>query len=130
MTTGASALVVISSKATMITLSNTGARVDLQLRKGAAFARTLTYKVNGATTNISGYTFAAQIRTVSGTLAATFTTAIVSAAAGTFSISLTSAETSGLSTTTEYKWDLEITISGVVTELLRGDVTVYEEVTQ
>lgn len=114
----------------MITLSNTGARVDLQLRKGGAFARTLTYKVNGATTNISGYTFAAQIRTVSGTLAATFTTAIVNAAAGTFSISLTSAETAGLSTTTEYKWDLEVTISGVITELLRGDVTVYEEVTQ
>lgn len=113
----------------MITLSNAGARVDLQIRRGGAFARTLTYKVNGAITNITGYTFAAQIRTVSGTLAATFTTAIVSAAAGTFSISLTSAETSGLSTTTEYKWDLEVTISGVVTELLRGDVTVVDEVT-
>lgn len=130
MTTGALALVVISSKVTMITLSNTGARVDLQLRKGAAFARTLTYKVNGAVTNISGYTFAAQIRTVSGTLAATFTTAIVNASTGTFSIGLTDAQTSGLSTTTEYKWDLEVTISGVVTELLRGDVTIYEEVTQ
>ena len=129
MTTGATALVVISSKVTMITLSNTGARVDLQLRKGAAFARTLTYKVNGATTNISGYTFAAQVRTVSGTLAATFTTAIVNAAAGTFSIALTSAETAALSTTAEYKWDLEVTISGVVSELLRGDVGVVDEVT-
>ena len=113
----------------MITLSNTGARVDLQLRKGAAFARTLTYKVNGATTNISGYTFAAQIRTVSGTLAATFTTSIVNAATGTFSIGLTSSETAGLSTTTEYKWDLEVTISGVVSERLRGDVTIADEVT-
>lgn len=113
----------------MITLSNAGARVDLQIRRGGAFARTLTYKVNGATTNISGYTFAAQIRTVSGTLAATFTCSIITAAAGTFSISLTSAETAGLSTTTEYKWDLEVTQSGVVTELLRGDVSVVDEVT-
>jgi hypothetical protein len=113
----------------MITLSNAGARVDLQIRKGGAFARTLTYKVNGAVQNISGYTFAAQVRTVSGTLAATFTCAIVSAAAGTFSIALTSAETAALVTTTEYKWDLEVTISGVVTELLRGDVSVVDEVT-
>jgi len=113
----------------MIILSNAGARVDLQIRKGGAFARSLTYIVNGAVQNISGYTFAAQVRTVSGTLAATFTCAIVSAAAGTFSIALTSAETAALVTTTEYKWDLEVTISGVVTELLRGDVTVVDEVT-
>jgi hypothetical protein len=113
----------------MITLSNAGARVDFQIRKGGAFARTLTYKVNGAVQNITGYTFAAQVRTVSGTLAATFTTAIVNAATGTFSIGLTSSETSALSTTTEYKWDLEVTISGVVSELLRGDVSVVDEVT-
>jgi hypothetical protein len=53
----------------------------------------------------------------------------VSAAAGTFSIALTSAETAALVTTTEYKWDLEVTISGVVSELLRGDVSVVDEVT-
>lgn len=129
MTTGATALVVISLKVEMITLSNAGARVDLQIRRGGAFARTLTYKVNGGVTNITGYTFAAQIRTVSGTLAATFTTAIVNAGQGTFSVSLTSNQTAALSTTTEYKWDLEVTISGVVTELLRGDVSVVDEVT-
>ena len=112
-----------------MTLSNIGARVDLDLRRGGAFARTITYKVNGAITNISGYTLAAQIRSVSGSLAASFTCAIVNAAQGTFSISLTSSDTSALSPLTTYKWDLEITISGVTSELLRGDVRVVDEVT-
>jgi len=113
----------------MVTLSSSGARVDLELRKGAAFARTLTYKVNGATTNISGYTFAGQIRAIDGTLAASFTTSIVNAAAGTFSISLTSATTAGLTVGQVYNYDLEVTISGTTTELLRGLVTVISEQT-
>lgn len=111
-------------------LSNIGARVDLQLRRGAAFAKTITYKVNNVTQNISGYTFVAQIRTATGTLAATFTCAIVSAGGGQFSISLTSADTAALATTGAYQWDLEVTIAGVTSELLRGVVVVYDEVTQ
>lgn len=110
-------------------LSNAGARVDLELRRGAAFSRTITYKVNGAVTNISGYVFAGQIRTTSGTLAASLTCTIVDAAAGTVAISLTSASTAALSTTTTYRWDLEVTISGIVSELMRGDVLVIDEVT-
>ena len=114
----------------MVTLSNAGARVDLELRRGGAFAKTLNYKTNGVATNISGYSFAAQIRSISGTLAASFTCSIVNAGAGTFSIALTDAQTAGLTSGTTYKWDLEVTISGTTSELLRGDVLVIDEVTQ
>lgn len=112
-----------------LVLSNLGARVDLQIKRGSAFARTITYKVNGVVTNISGYVFASQIRTTGGTLATSFTCTIVDAANGKFSISLTSADTSSLQTASGYKYDLEVTISGITTELFRGDIDVYDEVT-
>ena len=129
MTSGATASEVSTPKANMVTLSSSGARVDLELRKGAAFARTITYKVNGATTNITGYTFAGQIRAIDGTLAASLTVTVVNAAAGTVSISLSSATTAGMTVGQVYNWDFEVTISGTTTELLRGLVTVLSEQT-
>ena len=113
----------------MVTLSSSGARVDLELRKGAAFARTITYKTNGATQDITGYTFAGQIRAIDGTLAASLTVTVVNAAQGTFSIALSSATTAALTVGQVYNWDLEQTVSGVTSELLRGLVTVLSEVT-
>lgn len=112
------------------TFSNVGVPVDLIIRRGAAFVRTITYKANGATTDITGYTFAAQIRTVTGTLAATFTCSIVNAANGVFTIGLTGTETATLVAGTQYLWDLEVTIAGATSELLRGNVSVVGEVTQ
>ena len=129
MTSGATASEVSTPKANMVTLSSSGARVDLELRKGAAFARTITYKVNGATTNITGYTFAGQIRAIDGTLAASLTVTVVNAAAGTVSISLSSATTASMTVGQVYNWDFEVTISGTTTELLRGLVTVLSEQT-
>lgn len=114
----------------MVTLSSSGARVDLELRRGAAFARTITYKVNGVTTDITGYSFAGQIRTIDGTLAATLTVTTVNAAQGTFSIALTGATTASLMVGQVYNWDLEQTVNGMTSELLRGIVTVLSEVTQ
>jgi hypothetical protein len=114
----------------MIILSSSGARVDLELRQGAAFARTFTYKVNGASANITGYSFAGQIRTIDNVLAATFTVTTVNAAQGTFSIALSAATTAGLTVGQVYVWDLEQTVSGTTNELLRGYVTVLGEVTQ
>jgi hypothetical protein len=112
-----------------VTLSSQGARVDLEIRRGATFARTITYKLNNATTDITGYTFAAQIRTASGTLAATMTCAISDAANGKFNISLTPVQTATLSTADFYRWDLEVTIGSTISELMRGDVRVIDEVT-
>lgn len=113
----------------MIVLSNTGASVDLLLRKGAAFSRTFTLKTNGVATDITGYTFASQIRTQAGTLMATFSCTIVNAGQGTFSIALTAAAIAGLTVGTVYVWDLESTSPGGVMELMRGYVNVVPEVT-
>lgn len=110
-------------------LSALGERLDLELVQGDAFARTLTYKVNGAVTNITGYIFASQIRDEDGTLAATLTCTIVNAAAGTFSIGLTGAQTAALETGRPYVYDLKVTISGVTMQLLRGFVTIFDEAT-
>lgn len=113
----------------METLTSSGTVVNIELVKGAAFARTITYKINSATTDITNYTFTAQIRNVAGTLAATMTVTTVNAAAGTFSISLTGAQTAGLTPGTIYRWALEQTLSGVTNELLRGMVNVVDEIT-
>ena len=111
-------------------LTSSGANVALELVRGSAFARTITYKTNGSAQNLTGYTFAGQVRTASGTLAATFTIAIVNAAAGTFSVALSSAQTSALDATLEYNWSIEQTVSAITTELIRGSVVVLDEVTQ
>ena len=112
------------------TLTNTGAAVDLLLRKGAGFARTITYKTNNVVTNITGYTFAGQIRTASGSLAATLTCQVVNGPLGQFSIALTAAAIAGLTIGTTYYWDLEVTTGGLTYELMRGKVSVVDEVTQ
>ena len=114
----------------MVILSSSGARVDLELRQGAAFARTFTHKTNGVVTNITGYTFAGQIRTIDNVLAATFTITTVNASQGTFSVALSAASTSSLTVGEVYVWDLEQTVSSSTNELLRGYVTDLGEVTQ
>lgn len=111
-------------------LQNTGARVDLELVKGAAFGRTLTYKVNDAVVNIASYTFTAQVRTTTGTLVQSMTCTITNAAGGIFTISLTGAQTLAMTAGTLYVWSLEQSVSSVVSELIRGYVNVIDEVTQ
>lgn len=114
----------------MIILSNIGARVDLSIVRNAAFARTFTHKTNGVATNLSGYTFTAQVRLQDGTLQSSFTTAIVNAASGTFSVSLSAAQTNALTQGVVYEWSLEQSVGGIVSELVRGYVqVVVNEVT-
>lgn len=112
-----------------ITLSSIGSRCDLLVCKGTAFAKTITYKVNGTVTNIASYTFAGQIRDDAGVLASSVACVITDAAQGKFSISLTEAQTAALTLGRPYVWSLEVTVSGVTMELLRGYVTVYAETT-
>lgn len=111
------------------TLRNTGASVALELVRGAAFARTITYKVNGAVQNITGYTFTSQIRTTGSVNVVSLTCTVTDAANGVFTIALTANETASLTAGTPYVWSLEQSVSGVASELLRGPVTVFEEVT-
>lgn len=111
------------------TLSNTGAALNLELRKGAQLSKSIIHKTNGVVTNLTGYTFASQIRTAAGALAATLTCTVVNAASGIFSISLSAAAIAGLTAGTTYYWDLESTNGGITNECARGVVTVLDEVT-
>lgn len=113
----------------MGTLTSSGAVWNIEVVNGAAFARTFYHKINGVVTDITNYSFNAQIRTNAGTLAATMTATTVNAGAGTFSLSLTGAQTSGLVAGGLYRWSLEQTVGGVTTELLRGLVNVVDEIT-
>lgn len=112
-----------------VVLSSVGGRADIQLMRNDAFARTCYYKLNGVLQNITGFTFAAQIRNEDKTLAASFTCTITNAAGGEFTIGLTSAQTASLTLGRPYVWDLQLTQSGQVSTLIRGYVTVYDEVT-
>lgn len=113
-----------------IVLTNTGASVDLLLRKGAAFVRTFNLDTQtGSPVDITGWTFASQIRTQAGVLSATFTCTIVNAAQGVFSISLTAASIAGLTVGTVYVWDLEATSPSGPFEVMRGVVNVINETT-
>lgn len=110
-------------------LTNAGSTVSPTIVRGKAWAETYTIKENGAAVNIAGRSYASQIRTATGTLAATAVCTIVDAPGGKVSVAFTAAETSALVTGTEYVWSLDETITGIAGELLRGDVQVLENIT-
>lgn len=105
-------------------LTNTGAAVDLVLRQGAQFSKSIVHKTNGVVTNLAGYTFASQIRTAGGTLAATPTCTVVNAGSGIFSVTISAAAIAGLTVGTTYYWELESTNGGITNELASGQVSV------
>jgi hypothetical protein len=113
------------------TLSNQGGIVAVEIVRSVPWAYTFTLKdKTGAAINIAGRTYAAQIRTAAGTLAATATCAIVDAAGGKVSVSFTGAQTAALTVGTLYLFSIEQTASGLVTELVRGNVTVQGDITE
>jgi hypothetical protein len=85
----------------------------------------------GAPVNISGRTYAAQIRstTDASTPLATFTCAIVSGPAGTLTATLSATTTAAL-TPGLAVWDLEERNGSTVTTLLAGPVTIVQDVTR
>lgn len=110
-------------------LTNAGSTVAVTIVRGKPYAETVTIKENGVAVNITGRTYASQIRTATGTLSATATCTIADAVNGKVSIAFTGAATSALVTGTEYVWSFVQTASGVASELLRGDVAVLEDIT-
>lgn len=110
-------------------ITNAGSTVSITIVRGKAWAETYTIKENGTAVNITGRTYASQIRTATGTLAATGTCVIVDAANGKVSVAFTGAATSALVTGTEYVWSFVQNESGLTSELLRGDVQVLEDIT-
>ena len=85
----------------------------------------------GAPVNITGRTYAAQIRTTTdaATALATFSCSITNAAAGTLAATLSASTTAAL-TAGLAVWDLQETNSTTVTTLLSGSVTISQDVTR
>jgi hypothetical protein len=85
----------------------------------------------GAAVNITGRTYAAQIRTTTdaATALATFSCSIVSGAAGTLTATLSASTTAAL-TAGLAVWDLQETNGTTVTTLLGGSVTIVQDVTR
>jgi hypothetical protein len=85
----------------------------------------------GAAVNITGRTYAAQIRTTTdaATALATFSCSIVSGAAGTLTATLSASTTAAL-TAGIAVWDLQETNGTTVTTLLSGSVTISQDVTR
>lgn len=106
---------------------------NLTIVQGDDFSETFTFKDSaGAAINLTGYTFAAQVRptAASAVVTATFTVAITSAAGGTITLTLARAATALLLPGT-YRWDLEWTDTlDKKRTLLNGAATVVEEVTR
>lgn len=112
--------------------------LDLYIRQGDTHRRQFTVWTDATMTtavNITGWTFAAQIRTGAAdaalTAAATFETVIVSATGGVFEIVVHPVATTPLNPEVMHYWDLQATTdAGDVLTLLAGQVTVGAEITR
>ena len=108
------------------------ATFNLTIRTGDTETVSVTLQnENGTPVDIDGRTYAAQLRTnaSNSTILASFTCAIVNAALGTLTASLTAAQTEAL-TPGLAVWDLQETDGSSVTTLLAGQVTIVQDVTR
>lgn len=113
-----------------ITLTNTGERVDLLLKRGSPFTRVYVLKRQGVVIDVTNYVFGAQVRTLSGALAATFACSVVNGPQGIFQFSLPAVAIGTLAIGTTYAWSLEFTTGGATYEIFRGSVDVVDDITQ
>lgn len=108
------------------------ATFNLTIRTGDTETVSVTLQnENGTPVDIAGRTYAAQLRTNASntTILASFTCAIVDAASGTLTASLTATQTAAL-TPGLAVWDLQETNGSSVTTLLAGQVTIVQDVTR
>jgi len=108
------------------------ANLPLNIRIGDTETISVAIKDStGAAVNITGRTYAAQIRTTTdaATALATFSCSITNAAAGTLTATLSASTTAAL-TAGLGVWDLQETNSTTVTTLLAGSVTIVQDVTR
>ena len=110
------------------TLSNVGATIRAEIVRGDDYAFIVSQDDDNGPVNIAGRTYVAQLRDVSGTLIATGTCTIVSAALGKLSVAFSAAQTAALVAGYEYAFAVRETASGVKTELVRADVVVLEPI--
>lgn len=110
----------------------TPALYPISVRIGDTETVTVTLQEsNGTPVNITGRTYAAQIRPTadSSTVIATFSCAITNAAAGQFACTLSATTTAALSIGTGV-WDLQETNGTVKTTILAGPVRIDYDVTR
>ena len=108
------------------------ATLNITIRTGDTETISVAIKDSaGAAVDITGRTYAAQIRSNAEDTSplATFSCSIVSAAAGTLAATLSAATTAAL-TPGLGVWDLQETNGTTVTTLLAGQVTIVQDVTR
>lgn len=114
------------------TLTNDVNVIDLVIRQGGTFYEWFQLFEDDAETtpqDITGNTYAAQIRRNDGTLLVSFTCTVLDAALGKVAFSLTPSQTSALPLGSGFVWDMEETSGSVVNPLFGGRVTVRKQVT-
>ena len=109
----------------------------ISIEQGATFTQVMTWKISDVVVNLTGYTARLKARSTVGSRnvpSISLTSAAggditLGGAAGTITISLSATETAALNPG-KYTYDLELQSSGgVVTRLLKGNLTVVAEVT-
>ena len=108
------------------------ANYPLTLRAGDTETVSVTLQDSaGSPINITGRTYAAQIRATADATStlATFTCSITNAAAGQFACTLSAATTADLSSQMAV-WDLQETNGSTITTLLAGPVRIDQDVTR
>ena len=108
---------------------------NLILNQGETFQKTFTYKSGGVAVDLSSHTARMQVRSsydATSTLIDITSGAgdITLASNGVMVITIASSVTTALAAPNTGVYDLEIVLSGVVTRLLQGNVTITPEVTR
>lgn len=107
-------------------------KLNILIEQGATFSKTLTIKdSDGLPINLTGKTFRSQIRRRPTDVnpAASFTMAVLNAAAGTVSWQMSATTTSSVVAEPHY-YDVEMVEGAVVTRLMEGTAFVNFEVTK
>ena len=105
---------------------------DISIYRGDDFAHTVTIQnTAGSAINVSGRTYASQLRRYpdTSTVAATFAVSMTNAATGVVVFSLADTVTAGLEPG-PYAYDIQQDNGGTITTLLAGRATVEADVTR
>lgn len=113
--------------------SQVAGRSDIVLDQASDFNEVYQLCTNDAGTtffDLSGYTPTAEIRNVkNGSLIATFTCSVVSAAEGKIQVRLTRAQTAALDFSGMYYWDCLISIGTTTYRVIEGSAQLSKSVT-
>lgn len=107
------------------------ANYNITVDQHSDFSRSFSVKLNGEVQDITGYTFAAQMRErLQSDTSYDFTCLVTNALQGTFTVTMTDTQTAQIPAG-EYSWDLVMTAqNGDKTRLLQGIADVSGGVTR